>query len=81
MRFYSPKIIKCERADIHIHYANNRGRGTNNTTVTVVIKDTPRPQYTRLYNSSDIISQHKKSSWRGIVHLSKDFLERYGFIN
>ncbi|HEY0090241.1 MAG TPA: hypothetical protein VGB37_15440 [Candidatus Lokiarchaeia archaeon] len=80
MKFYGIKIIKCITADIHCHYANNRGRGRNNLTLTVVKKGTVRKIFTRDYLPEELISQWRTASWRGNFNISNSTLKTWGGI-
>jgi hypothetical protein len=75
--FFSPKIIKLHNADIHIHYANNKGRGKNNVTVSIVPVDTPRPTNTK-YSPDILIEQYCVAGWRGKVEISPQIIQKYG---
>ncbi|MDX9817184.1 MAG: hypothetical protein RBT06_09650 [Smithellaceae bacterium] len=76
MKFYSEKIIRLKNADIHLHYANNKGRGDNNVTVTIVNSGTMRPGTTREYE--DYIRQYRVSGWKGTVNIRNEEMEKYG---
>jgi hypothetical protein len=79
MRFYSKKIINLVDCDLHLHYANNKGRGTDNVTITVVPSGTPRPVYTRYYDKSVILEQWLTSGWAGTVYIpDKELTHRGG---
>ncbi len=80
MKFYSKKIIKLRDADIHLHYANNRGRGSDNVTITIVKPETPRPAYTSLYRkiSDKILDQYRVSGWAGNVNVPNSDIEKFG---
>ena len=78
MKFYSKKIIKLAEADIHLHYANNKGRGKDNVTVTVVSPGSPRPGVTREY--ADYRRQFRVSGWCGIVNIPTKFIDEFGGI-
>lgn len=82
MKFYSRKNIKLKTADIHLHYANNKGRGSDNVTVTFVNKETPRPTFTREYKTptydNKIIRQYRVSGWAGNVNISTIDIEYFG---
>ena len=79
MRFTNGvKSISCKTADIHLHYANNRGRGRDNVTVTIVLPGTVRPDYTRKY--TNYIEQYRTSGWSGIVNIPNKTLDKYGGI-
>lgn len=77
-----PHMIHCQKADIHLHYANNRGRGSDNVTVTVVKPGTARPSATKFYGeyrkNPDVIEQYRIAGWRGIVNISSDDIKKYG---
>ena len=77
MNFYSKKIINCKKADIHLHYANNKGRGRNNVTVTIVEIGTVRPIYTRQYGDN-YIEQYRTSGWSGNVSIPQSIINLYG---
>jgi len=70
------KIYGCKTVDLndgtelHVHMANNAGRGSNNVTLTRMRKNSVRPQYTRSYGA-DVIAQTTTSGWRGTVNFSK----------
>ena len=76
MNFQNEKNIKLKKADIHLHYANNRGRGTDNVTITVVEKGTPRPVYTRKYKDT-YIEQYRVSGWKGRVNVPVATIKKY----
>ena len=77
MKFYSKKIIKLATADIHLHYANNAGRGSDNVTVTIVKPGTPRPSETRKYNG-EYVRQYRVSGWHGNVNVPTADIKLYG---
>ena len=67
------KIIKLNNGqEIHLHFANNRGRGDNNCTLTLVKSGTIRQQYTRQYKT--FLAQTRTSAWKGQPNLSKKIL-------
>jgi len=76
MKLYGAKNVRLENADMHLHYANNAGRGGDNVTITIVTPGTKRPEYTRGY--SDVIYQTRVSGWRGHVNIPKHILTKYG---
>ena len=78
MKFFAEKNITLVNADIHLHYANNRGRGDNNVTVTIVKKGTERPMYTRQYADGDIIRQYRTSGWAGNVNIPQAIIDDHG---
>jgi len=81
MRFYSEtKITLADDTDIHLHYANNKGRGSDNVTVTVVHRDCPRPARTAGYRDyEDMIRvQFQTSGWRGAVNIPTQLINDYG---
>ncbi|HLA29296.1 MAG: hypothetical protein UU10_C0022G0011 [Parcubacteria group bacterium GW2011_GWF1_40_6] len=79
MKFYSKKVIELKNADIHLHYANNAGRGDNNVTVTVVNPGTPRPALTKFYTDNpNVIESYYVSGWRGNVNIPTDDIKKYG---
>ena len=63
---------------LHAHFANNRGRGNSNCTLTLCKESTRRPDYTRQYQEADILSQTTTSAWRGKINLSTFTLDRLG---
>ena len=75
-RFLNPKIIHLRDADIHVHYANNRGRGTDNVTLTFVRPGTERPPRTRDY--SDYILQYRVCGWGGNVDIPISTIGEFG---
>jgi len=77
MKFYSKKIIHLQNADCHLHYANNRGRGSDNVTVTFVKKGQDRLPYTALY-SDNYLQQYRVSGWRGNVNVPSADIKKYG---
>lgn len=81
MQFFAPKRIVLRGAEIHVHYANNAGRGTDNVTVSVVQRATPRPTQIRHYNDDRIITQYNTAGWRGHVDISNTMLAQYGPIH
>ena len=78
MKFYAEKIIKLAQADCHLHYANNKGRGADNVTVTFVPVGTIRPMYTREYDAADIIERYRVCGWQGNVNIYTADIEKYG---
>ena len=54
---------------LDVHMANNRGRGTNNVTLTRVPIDTERPAVTARYEN--YIAQTQTGGWRGYWYASK----------
>jgi hypothetical protein len=75
MNFYSKKIVELKNADVHIHYANNRGRGKDNVTLTFVPSGTPRNRNSK-YN--EFLLQYRVSGWAGIVNIPTSDIEYYG---
>lgn len=75
MKFYSKKIIELKNADIHLHYANNAGRGSNNVTVTIVEPGTPRNSNSKY---ATYIEQYRVSGWAGNVNIPTDDIKKYG---
>ena len=73
MKFFSRKVIECKKADIHLHYANNKGRGGDNVTVTIVEPGTER--LSRSGNYKNYIRQYRTSGWKGIVNID---VEEFG---
>ena len=78
MKFHGEKIIKLNGHDIHLHYANNRGRGKNNVTLTIVKSGTQRAAYTRDYADHDIVYREQRSGWRGNVNIPNKMIIAYG---
>lgn len=78
MKFYSAKIINCKTADIHLHYANNRGRGSDNVTITIVLPGTPRAKMSRGYSPDQIIKQYRVSGWAGHVNVPTGDINLFG---
>lgn len=78
MKFYAKKIIELHSADIHLHYANNKGRGSDNVTVTIVKSGSQRPDYTKKYDERFIISQYRTSGWVGNVNIPNSIIQKYG---
>jgi hypothetical protein len=78
MKFYCKKNIKLAGADCHLHYANNKGRGRDNVTVTFVKTGTERPAFTRNYDKKDILEQYRVSGWRGGVNIYTADIKKYG---
>lgn len=76
MRFHSAKRLVGQMGELHLHYANNRGRGDRNVTLTFVKPGTPRPDYSRDYASESIIYQDLTSGWRGSVWVKKSLLDK-----
>ena len=76
MKFYSKKIIQLKQADVHLHYANNKGRGRDNVTVTVVSPGAPRPGVTRGY--TDYRRQFRVSGWSGNVNVPTALINEFG---
>jgi len=77
MKFYSKKIINLKSADIHLHYANNRGRGDDNVTITVTQPGQERPPYTAKY-CGNFIEQFRVSGWQGNVNVPTNIIKKYG---
>jgi len=77
MKFYSQKNIALLNADIHLHYANNAGRGRDNVTVTIVPIGTPRRSNTK-YPDTEYYTQYRVSGWAGNVNVPTDDIEKYG---
>jgi hypothetical protein len=75
MKFHGKSLIKLQNADIHLHYANNKGRGSDNVTVTVVKSGTPRNKNS---NYSEFIHQFRVSGWRGNVNVPTDIIKKLG---
>jgi hypothetical protein len=73
--FDGPKIVYLRDCDIHVHYANNRGRGRDNVTLTFVAKGTPRRANTQY---ADHLMQYRVSGWRGIVNVPSDDIKKFG---
>jgi len=65
-----------EKADVHLHYANNKGRGSDNVTITIVDKGEARPYYTSGYKK--YIEQFLVSGWHGSVNVPKSVIDEYG---
>jgi len=78
MKFNNKKIIKLEHADIHLHYANNTGRGKDNVTVTFVMPGIKRKNRSNQYNASEVLKQYRISGWRGNVNIPTPDIEHYG---
>lgn len=77
MKFYSPKIIELKDVDIHCHYANNKGRGSNNVTITVVPIGTIRHANSK-YQENEYIKQYRVSGWAGNVNIPTADINKYG---
>ena len=77
MKFYSKKLIELKNADIHLHYANNAGRGDNNVTITIVKPGQKREIATRYYGEN-CIKQYTVSGWRGNVNVPSSDIKFYG---
>jgi len=77
MKFYSKKIIELNNADIHLHYANNRGRGSDNVTLTFVPCGTDR-HINSQYSDNQYFKQYRVSGWEGNVNVPTDDIEKYG---
>lgn len=76
MKAYSKKIIFGNSADIHLHYANNAGRGDSNVTLTIVERGQKRE--CRVKDYKDYINRYLVSGWRGVVHIKKSVIEEIG---
>lgn len=76
MEFHGATLIALKHADIHLHYANNRGRGRDNVTITIVKPGAQRPSYTREYQ--DFIAQFRTSGWKGNVNVPSKLIAKYG---
>ena len=70
----SVKTITGSINDMHLFYANNKGRGNDNLTICIVKKGTERAINTRL--QSGVIYMYRKTAWHGIPNLKKDDLDR-----
>jgi len=81
MKFFAKKEIELKSATIHLHYANNRGRGASNVTITIVRPNATRQNRVRGYNKSDIISQYRTCGWRGNVNITSKTINQYGGLN
>jgi len=57
-------------------WANNRGRGNNNSTLQVAGPDGQRGDYSR--NSTGVQREARTSSWRGNVNLSRAVCRELG---
>ena len=70
------KIFGCKTVnlsdgtELHVHMANNRGRGDSNVTLTRVRAGTARHAFTRQYLKTEILSRTLTSGWSGIVNFS-----------
>ena len=84
MRFVNgvKRIVLNNDREIHLHYANNKGRGSNNVTITIVKTGCPRPTYTRKYDdyADMVMRQYRTSGWRGIVNIPNDTIRDLGGI-
>jgi len=80
MNFYSRKIIKLKNADVHLHYANNRRRGKNNVTVTIVEIGTVRRPNSK-YPDAEYFKQYRVSGWAGNVNVPSDSIKQYGGVD
>lgn len=78
MKFYGEIMVGLKNADIHLHYANNRGRGDSNVTITIVKKGTSRLTRTAQYSADSIIRRFRTSGWRGIVNISSAMIAEFG---
>ena len=78
MNFYGEKKIVLNDADVHLHYANNKGRGADNVTVTIVPIGTPRHDYTREYDLGDVYDQYRTSGWKGKVNIYNFTIKKFG---
>ena len=78
MKFHCAKIIKLKNADIHLHYANNKGRGRDNVTVTFVTTGVPRPAVSSGYEPNTILKQYRVSGWAGNVNVPSGDIKTYG---
>ena len=74
MKFYCEKIINLRDADIHLHYANNFGRGSDNVTVTIVEPGELRSARTHQYSS--FYEQYRTCGWRGIVSIPNYIIDK-----
>ena len=77
MKFYSKKIVELKNADCHLHYANNKGRGTNNVTLTIVEKGQQREGNTSAY-CDNYMARRRVSGWAGNVNIPNELIETYG---
>ena len=57
------------------HWANNKGRGRNNCTLSIIAQPTDRGAYVR---DTIAITQTRTSSWNGNVNLSKRICTKLG---
>ena len=78
MRFCAEKVIKLENADVHLHYANNAGRGKDNVTVTFVVPGIKRRNQSKLYDATEILKQYRVSGWKGNVNIPAADIKHYG---
>lgn len=63
---------------LYSHFANNRGRGSDNCTLTLCQPGTARPMYTRNFRDCDIVAQTRTSAWKGNRNLSTRVLGAIG---
>lgn len=75
MNFYSKAVVELPKADLHFHYANNKGRGSDNVTVTIVGKGAPRMSRTKQY--TDYLRQFRVSGWNGNVYIRNSMILQY----
>ena len=78
MNFYSEKEVYLNDAIVHLHYANNLGRGSDNVTLTFVKYGTERPSFTREYKEKDILNQYRVSGWKGKVNIPSKDIKAWG---
>lgn len=73
------RVILDNGEELHLHYANNRGRGNDNCTITRVEQGVERPGQVREYDGlSGVIAQGRTSSWKGHVNFSSRIRRELG---
>lgn len=75
-RFGVKSILLSDGTRIDAHFANNRGRASDNVTLTRVAMSVGRARQTRGYHAREIISQTRTVGWRGVYRLTDDVLRR-----
>ena len=77
MKFFGTKTIALKNGyEIHVHFANNRGRGSDNVTLTVVPVGSERHQYTRQYDG--YLYRDYTAGWRGNFNVPQEIFKKFG---
>ena len=69
---YGNNIVEVgDGTELHVHFANNAGRGRDNVTITRVPLDTARRMYVRMYPPHVVLARTRTSGWAGKVNFSR----------